>query len=75
MPEGRGFPKFLPRLGANLRVTVGDPKETTFKLDERLGQWREERKGLAIDKDGMNPLHIDLTKIVEQSLDIVGRSI
>ncbi|PVF99395.1 hypothetical protein CPB86DRAFT_783761 [Serendipita vermifera] len=75
MPEDRGFPKFLPRLGAKIQVTFGDPKGVTSKLDEKLAQWREERKSLAIDREGMTPLHIDLTKIVEQSLDSLGHRI
>nr|ODN95147.1 monolysocardiolipin acyltransferase [Cryptococcus depauperatus CBS 7855] len=39
MPETRGFPRFIPRPGANISITVGKP--LTSQIESLVNSWRE----------------------------------
>ena len=39
MPEPRGFPRFLPRPGARLSITIGQP--LTSKIKPLVDDWRD----------------------------------
>ena len=46
MPETRGFPRFLPRPGARIRITIGQP--LTSQIKPLVDDWR----GLAAKESG-----------------------
>ncbi|KAG6005959.1 hypothetical protein E4U43_000518 [Claviceps pusilla] len=40
MPEDRGFPKFLPRIGKRIRVVIGEPTDVDARFGQERAAWR-----------------------------------
>ncbi|KAI5460063.1 hypothetical protein BGZ63DRAFT_389418 [Mariannaea sp. PMI_226] len=40
MPEDRGFPRFLPRIGNKVRVVIGEPTDVDKMFGEQRAEWR-----------------------------------
>ncbi|KAG8822536.1 hypothetical protein FRC19_005728 [Serendipita sp. 401] len=72
MPEDRGFPKFLPRLGANISVSFGDPERVTLSLEKQRSLHRELSRSHTTDTGDQ---HSELTLVIEQALNNLGNSI
>ncbi len=72
MPEDRGFPRFLPRVGNRIRVAIGEPVDS----DKVFGDYRQKWKRLAekaSEEDKMNSpeavqLRIDVAKAVRDEV-------
>ncbi|OAA44892.1 tafazzin [Metarhizium rileyi] len=41
MPEDRGFPKFLPRIGNKIRVVIGKPSNVETVFGSERAKWKE----------------------------------
>ncbi|CAG7850552.1 Tafazzin [Serendipita indica DSM 11827] len=68
MPENRGFPKFLPRPGANISISIGDPTNLTMQLHEqRKKLWTGDEYSKNI-----HSFHSETTAIIERALDELG---
>lgn len=48
MPEDRGFPRFVPRVGNTIRFIIGEPTD----VDKVFGRQREEWRRLTEKNDG-----------------------
>ena len=69
MPEDRGFPKFLPRLGAKVRVTFGEPQGITKDVH---GIISEARNNLDSSKDPEAPTRVALTTVLQRAVQRLG---
>lgn len=73
MPEDRKAPwRYLPKLGAQIRITFGDPHETALALREARDAWRQERPAGVSDPKSLQTHHAELTAIIERSIDSLG---
>ncbi|UNI19684.1 Lyso-phosphatidylcholine acyltransferase [Purpureocillium takamizusanense] len=41
MPEDRGFPRFLPRIGKRFRVVIGEPTDVDRLFGEKRAAWKK----------------------------------
>jgi hypothetical protein len=69
MPEERTFPKFLPRLGARVRVTFGEPEGITRDVHAIIG---EARNDLDSSKDPEAPTRVALTTVLQRAVKCLG---
>lgn len=44
MPENRGFPRLLPRIGNRIRVAIGEPADTEVLFGAYRRRWRQLRE-------------------------------
>ncbi|KAG8905673.1 hypothetical protein FRB99_008446 [Tulasnella sp. 403] len=77
MPENRGFPKFLPRLGAKIRVTFGDPTGITEEVHSAINRWKLElpNKGGESQTEGLDNearVRISLTEVLQRAVKNLG---
>ena len=40
MPEDRGFPRFLPRVGNKIRVVIGEPSDVETRFGPERAEWK-----------------------------------
>jgi monolysocardiolipin acyltransferase len=55
MPESRGPPRWLPRIGADIRITFGEPIDVNRVFVEQLSQWRFLKARLPSFSPGSSP--------------------
>ncbi|KAG9044394.1 hypothetical protein FS837_008219 [Tulasnella sp. UAMH 9824] len=77
MPENRGFPKFLPRLGSKIRVTFGEPAGITQEVGSIIEGWKsqgqqEVEEG---DADPEAKVRIALTDVLQQAVKRLGDNV
>lgn len=83
MPEGRGSPwKYLPRSGARLSVTFGEPLSpaavrATLGMGSRNGEEGKQRSGQAVNgaQAGAEETRIALTELVQRAVEVLGRQV
>lgn len=74
MPENRGFPKFLPRLGSKIRVTFGEPSGITQEVGSILEGWKSQgQQGVGEgDSDPEAKVRIALTDVLQRAVKRLG---
>ncbi|KAG8942361.1 hypothetical protein FRC04_003814 [Tulasnella sp. 424] len=77
MPENRGFPRFLPRLGSKIRVTFGEPAEITQEVGDVIREWKSQPHG-KMEEDEADPeagVRIALTDVLQRAVRRLGDSV
>lgn len=77
MPENRGFPKFLPRLGSKIRVTFGEPAGITRDVGSIIDRWKSQGQQ-GVGKDDADPeanVRIALTDVLQQTVKRLGDNV
>ncbi|KAG8991967.1 hypothetical protein FRB90_001147 [Tulasnella sp. 427] len=74
MPENRGFPKFLPRLGSKIRVTFGDPSGITRDAGSIIQEWKSKSQtsGDQSKSDPEAEVRIALTDVLQRAVQRLG---
>ncbi|KAG8990034.1 hypothetical protein FRB90_001962 [Tulasnella sp. 427] len=74
MPENRGFPKFLPRLGSKIRVTFGDPSGITRDAGSIIQKWKSkaQNSGDQSKSDPEAEVRIALTDVLQRAVQRLG---
>jgi monolysocardiolipin acyltransferase len=72
MPENRGFPRFLPRIGNHIRVAIGKPVNSDRVFGDYRRKWRKLAEK-ASEEEKMNSLEavqlrIDVAKAVRDEV-------
>lgn len=72
MPEERGFPRFLPRIGKQFRVMIGEPTDVDKLFGEQRAQWRRLAEKSSEEELKTKPeaveLRIQVTKAVRDEV-------
>ena len=71
MHESRGFPRFLPRTGKRLSVTVGRSDE----MQSRINILRESRGGTTMGEHKIAQLRATITHTVQEQLEELGNQV
>ncbi|KAG8935279.1 hypothetical protein FRC01_003029 [Tulasnella sp. 417] len=74
MPENRGFPRFLPRLGSKIRVTFGEPAGITQEVGSIIEGWksRTHRETGEVEADPEAGVRIALTDVLQRAVTQLG---
>lgn len=74
MPEDRGFPKFLPRIGKTLRVVIGKPTDVDALFGQERAAWKRlaERGDPDLLKNGTEAVQLRI-RIAKSVRDEVGK--
>jgi monolysocardiolipin acyltransferase len=69
MPESRGWPRFLPRIGKPFRMAIGKPVNVDQRFGEERAAWKSiVAKGGAQDGPEARQLRIDVAKSVRDEV-------
>ena len=83
MPESRGFPRFLPRLGKDLSVTFAPPMDPAL-LSRVLDPWHARAVAqeahanevpLGAESDEKRAVRSELTDVIQRAVEGVGYSV
>lgn len=77
MPENRGFPRFLPRLGSKIRVTFGEPAGITQEVRDVIREWKFQPHG-KIGEDEADPeagVRMAITGVLQRAVQRLGDSV
>jgi monolysocardiolipin acyltransferase len=87
MPEGRRFPfKYIPRIGVDLSVTIGEPLSLK-DIEAGLDPWREEVRRPSSNGDRMtgdtvedidlekDRVRSNVTAVVQNAVETLGRGV
>jgi len=79
MPENRGFPRFIPRKGAEVEMHFGDPASLRADVIALRKQWEHRcpigRKSMNYDEPALCELRERLTSRVQQEMESLGRRV
>lgn len=79
MPENRGFPRFIPRMGARIEVHFGDPASLRADVILLRRQWEHKcpvgRKSTNLDEPALCELRERLTSCVQREMELLGRRV
>lgn len=79
MPENRGFPRFLPRKGAEIEVHFGDPAGLRADITLLRKQWEHKcpvgRKSVHLDEPSLCELRERLTSRIQMEMESLGRRV
>jgi len=79
MPEHRGFPRFVPRKGAEIEVHFGNPASLRADIISLRKQWEHKcpvaRKSVNLDEPALCELRERLTSRVQKEMESLGRCV
>lgn len=81
MPEPRGFPKFLPRVGKRLKITFGDPSGVTDEVQSIKQRSATEAPTTILDPktgvpyDSEAHLRIKITEVLQTAVHRLGAEV
>ena len=79
MPENRGFPRYIPRKGAEIEVHFGDPASLRADVILLRKQWEHMcpvgRKSASLDEPALCELRERLTSCIHTEMESLGRRV
>ena len=79
MPENRGFPRFMPRKGAEIEVHFGNPASLRADVVLLRRQWEHKcpvgRKSANLDESALCDLRERLTSRIQKEMELLGRRV
>jgi len=79
MPENRGFPRYMPRRGAEIEIHFGDPASLRADVILLRKQWDHKcpvgRKSANLDEPALCALRERLTSRVQKEMELLGRRV
>ena len=79
MPENRGFPRLIPRRGAEIEVHFGDPASLRADVISLRRQWEHKcpvgRKSTNLNDSALCELRERLTSCIQEEMESLGRCV